>query len=184
MENTIQVLDKEFTLYIPYEDLQSKIFSLAQQLQHEMGNRNPLFIVMLNGAFMFAAELMKNFDCPAEISFVKLSSYSGLQSSGKVEKLIGLTNNIEGRDVVIIEDIVESGLTMKSMIQMLKEHGVASIRIAALFVKPNCMVHNVNVDYPVFEIDDDFIVGFGLDYNGYGRNYKDIYKLKQHIGNA
>jgi len=178
MEKSIQVVDKEFTLYIPYEELQSKIYDLSQQLQKEMGDKNPLFVVMLNGAFMFAAELMKNFDSPAEISFVKLSSYSGTQSSGKVEKLIGLSNNIEGRNIVIIEDIVESGLTMKSMISMLNEQGAASVKVAALFVKPNCLVHDVKVDYPVIEIADDFIVGFGLDYNQYGRNLKDIYKIK------
>jgi len=178
MQKTVQVLDKEFALYIPFEKLQSKIHELAMNLQQEIGDKNPLFVVMLNGAFMFAAELMKNFDAPAEISFVKLSSYSGMQSSGKVEKLIGLTNNIKGREIVIIEDIVESGLTMKSMIEMLKEQGAGNVKIAALFVKPNCLIHDVKVDYPVLEIDDDFIVGFGLDYNGYGRNYKDIYKLK------
>ena len=178
MQKTIQVLDKEFALYIPYETLQSKIYGLAQQIQSEYEGKNPLFLVMLNGAFMFAAELMKDMDCPAEISFVKFSSYSGMQSSGRVEQLIGLANSPEGRDIVIIEDIVESGLTMKCMTEMLKEKGAASIKIAALFVKPNCMIHDVKVDYPVIMIDDDFIVGFGLDYNGYGRNYKDIYKLK------
>lgn len=178
MQKTIQVLDKEFTLHIPYETLQGKIYELAQQLQRETGDSNPLFVVMLNGAFMFAAELMKNYNLPAEMSFVKYSSYTGTQSSGNVDKLIGLTNNIEGRNVIIIEDIVESGLTMKCCAEMLKAQGAASVKIAALFVKPNCMIHDVKVDYPVLEIDDDFIVGFGLDYNGYGRNYKDIYKLK------
>lgn len=178
MQKTIQVLDKEFTLQIPYETLQSKICELAQQLECETRGRNPLFVVMLNGAFMFAAELMKNFNSPAEISFVKFSSYTGTQSSGKVDKLIGLTSKIEGRDVIIIEDIVESGLTMKDCTEMLKAQGAASVKIAALFVKPHCMIYDVKVDYPVLEIGDDFIVGFGLDYNGYGRNYKDIYKLK------
>jgi len=178
MLETVQVLDKEFTLYIPYEEIQSRIAQVAMQMKKDFEGKNPLFVVMLNGAFMFAAELMQCFDLPAEISFVKLSSYAGTQSSGKVEKLIGLTNNIEGRDVVIVEDIVESGLTMKSMIQMLRDQNAGSVRIAALFVKPNCLLHDVHVDYPLIEIDNDFIVGFGLDYNGYGRNFKNIYKLK------
>lgn len=178
MLETVQVLDKEFFLYIPYEELQRKIAEFAEQLKKDLAGTNPLFVVMLNGAFMFAAELMKNYDFPAEISFVKYSSYAGLQSSGKVEKLLGLTNNVEGRDIVIIEDIVESGLTMKSMVDMFKEQKVNSVKIAALFVKPNCLIHDVKVDYPIIEIVDDFIVGFGLDYNGYGRNFKNVYKLK------
>lgn len=178
MLETVQVLDKEFTLYITYEKLQNRIAEVAEQMKQDLEGKNPLFIVMLNGAFMFAAELMQCFDLSAEISFVKLSSYTGTKSSGKVEKLIGLTNNIEGREIVIVEDIVESGLTMKSMIKMLKEQNAGSIRIAALFVKPNCLIHDVKVDYPLIEIADDFIVGFGLDYNGYGRNFKNIYKLK------
>lgn len=178
MPETIQVLDKEFTKYIPYEKLQSCIADVALQLKRDLGDSDPLFIVTLNGAFMFAAELMKNFDMPAEISFVKFSSYTGTQSSGKVEKLIGLTSDIKGRDIVIIEDIVESGLTMKCMTEMLREQNAGTVRIVALFVKPNRLRYDVKVDYPVLTIEDDFIVGFGLDYNSYGRNYKDIYKLK------
>jgi len=178
MNETIQVLDKEFVKYIPYEELQRRIADTALQLKREMGDSNPLFIVTLNGAFMFAAEFMKNFDSPAEISFVKFSSYAGTQSSGKIENLIGLTQNVEGRNIVIIEDIVESGLTMKYMKEMLIEQKANCVKIVALLVKPNCLVHDVKVDYPVLSIEDDFIVGFGLDYNQYGRNLKDIYKIK------
>lgn len=175
---TVDVLDKKFELYIPYNEIVERTKAIACKITEDMKGRNPLFVIMLNGAFMFAAELMQEMNFPAELSFVKFSSYSGTGSSGVVRELIGLTDKVEGRDVVIVEDIVESGLTMKTMCEILRSHGAGSVRIAALFVKPNCLLHDVKVDYPVMEIGDDFIVGFGLDYNGYGRNLRDIYKLK------
>lgn len=176
--DTVDVLDKKFELYIPYNEIVERVKVIADKIAEDLADRNPLFVIMLNGAFMFAAELMKEVNFPAELSFVKLSSYAGMESSGTVRELIGLSDKVEGRDVVIIEDIVESGLTMKTMIEMLERQKVGSVRIAALFVKPHCLLHDVKVDYAAIEIDDDFIVGFGLDYNGYGRNLKDIYKLK------
>lgn len=176
--DTVDVLDKKFELYIPYNEIVARVKVIAGKIAEDLAERNPLFVIMLNGAFMFAAELMKEVNFPAELSFVKLSSYAGMESSGTVRELIGLSDKVEGRDVVIIEDIVESGLTMKTMIEMLERQKVGSVRIAALFVKPHCLLHDVKVDYAAIEIDDDFIVGFGLDYNGYGRNLKDIYKLK------
>ena len=176
--NEIQVLDKVFDLYIPYDEITRRIDSMTERMTADLEGKNPLFVVMLNGAFMFASELLQRLNFAAEVSFVKMSSYVGTQSSGKVQQLIGLTDNIVGRDIVIIEDIVESGLTMHYMLDMLKNQGAGSVRIAAMFVKPHCMQYDVKIDYPIMEIGDNFIVGFGLDYNGYGRNLKSVYKLK------
>lgn len=176
---TIQVLDRTFVEYISYSDICAKVKDVAAKMEAELSNTNPLFIVMLNGAFMFAAELMKNFNSPAEISFIKYTSYNGTSSTGEVKQLIGLANDVEGRDVVIIEDIVESGLTMHSLLKLLHKRNAKSVRLAVLLFKPNCLKYgDIHIDYPVFTISDEFIVGFGLDYNGYGRNYKEIYKIK------
>lgn len=177
----IQVLDRTFELYLSYEQLRERISAVAASIRADLEGDNPLFIVMLNGAYMFAAELMRDLDFPAELSFVKMSSYQGTGSTGEVAQLIGLRERVAGREVVIVEDIVESGLTMKVMTGMLERRGATSVRIATLFSKPRLMKYDIHPDYVGLEIDDDFIVGFGLDYNGYGRNLKDIYKLKQTI---
>lgn len=175
----ITILDKEFTLYLSREQIEEKIGDIARNLSAKLLNKNPLFLCILNGSFMFASDIMKKVNIPAEISFIKLASYEGTCSTGKISELIGLNKDIKGRTVVIIEDIIDSGLTMQHLIETLKERKPDNIIITSLLVKPDNLKINLNIDYSAFSIPDKFIVGYGLDYNGYGRNYPDIYVIKE-----
>jgi hypoxanthine phosphoribosyltransferase len=174
---TINVHDKEFALYIHYEELKAAIDKIAEQMNQDLKGKNPLFLVVLNGAFMFAAELFKQINIPCEISFVKLSSYIGTQSTSAVRELIGLDEVLHDRSVVIIEDIIDTGITMGVTRDKLKKLEAEDVKIATLLFKPNAFKMNYDIDYVGLEIPNDFIVGFGLDYNGQGRNYPDIYKI-------
>jgi len=173
----IKIFDKEFRLYIP----DTKIFSaekrIAEDINIKFKGKNPLFISILNGSFMFATEVFKRINLDdAEISFVKLSSYSGTTSTGKVKNIIGLKNNIEGRNVIILEDIIETGITMKKIIDLLKLKKPSSIYIVTLLLKPNKLQVPLKIDDACFKISDNFIIGHGLDYNQRGRNFTDIYQ--------
>jgi len=173
----IKIFDKEFRLYIP----DTKIFSaekrIAEDINMKFKGKNPLFISILNGSFMFATEVFKRITLnDAEISFVRLSSYSGTSSTGKVENIIGLNDNIEGRHIVILEDIIESGITMKECLDLIKVKKPASIYIATLLLKPDKLQVPLKIDNSCFKISDNFIVGHGLDYNQRGRNFTDIYQ--------
>ena len=174
---TVKVLDKEFGLYIPQEKIEAEIQNVADQISRDMEGMNPLFLVVLNGAFMFASELFKRVTIPCEISFVKLSSYAGTETTNVIRELIGLDHPLDGRHVVIVEDIVDTGHTMKYTIQKLKDLNAADVRIAALFFKPEKFQYNYPINYIGMEIGNDFIVGYGLDYEQYGRNLPDIYKI-------
>ena len=176
MDN-IKVLDKEFSPYISQVEIESAIKRIANQINKDMHGKNPLFLVMLNGAFMFASELLKNIKTDCETSFVKYSTYSGTKSNYEVNELIGLSTSIEGRNIVIIEDIIDSGFTMDCLIKKLHSLGVASIRIASMLFKPNAFQFDYTIDYIGMNIGNEFIVGFGLDYNEHGRNYPSIYKV-------
>ena len=175
--DTIKVLDKEFKLYIPQEDIESVIKDMANQINEEYKDKSPLFLVMLNGAFMFASQLFKELNIDCETSFVKYSSYSGTQSTCEVKELIGLNSSLEGRDVVILEDIIDSGYTMKCLLQKLKSMNVSSVKIATMLFKPNAFKFDYKIDYIGMNIGNEFIVGYGLDYNQHGRNYGSIYKV-------
>lgn len=175
--DTIKVLDKEFKLYIPQEDIESVIKDMASQINEEYKDKSPLFLVMLNGAFMFASQLFKELNIDCETSFVKYSSYSGTQSTCEVKELIGLNSSLEGRDVVIVEDIIDSGYTMKCLLQKLKSMNVSSVKIATMLFKPNAFKFDYKIDYIGMNIGNEFIVGYGLDYNQHGRNYGSIYKV-------
>lgn len=175
--NTVQVKDKKFGLYIPQSEIEESIKRVAQKINTELKDDNPLFLVMLNGAFMFAAELFKNLTIECEISFVKLTSYSGTKSTHVIREIIGLDNAVEGRNVVIVEDIVDSGHTMKHTIEKLKGLNAQSVRIATMLFKPNSFQYDYKIDYNALEIGNDFIVGYGLDYDQYGRNLPSIYKI-------
>lgn len=175
--NNIKVLDKEFTPYISQVEIESAIKRIAAQINRDMQDKNPLFLVMLNGAFMFAAELLKNINIDCETSFVKYSTYSGTQSNCEVNELIGLNNSLEGRNVVIVEDIIDSGFTMNCLIQKLQSLEVASVKIATMLFKPESFKFNYKIDYIGMNIGNEFIVGYGLDYNEHGRNYPLIYKV-------
>ena len=177
MEKRVTLKDRTFRLSMPEADILAAVDRIAVRMTADLKDRQPLFLVVLNGAFMFAADLLKRVEIPAEVSFVKLSSYCGTESSGCVNEIIGLTQNVEGRTVVIVEDIVDSGLTMKRMTDMLRASGAGEIHIATLLSKPDALKYNVPLDYVAMEIPNDFIVGYGLDYDGLGRNLRDIYTV-------
>jgi hypoxanthine phosphoribosyltransferase len=176
----IKLLDKEFELYIPYEKIRSVIEKMAIKINDDLENKEPLFVCVLNGAFMFAADLFKRIEIPgAEITFVKMASYHGTHSTGTIRQLIGLNEAIEGRTVIIIEDIVDSGSTIEEIMAQLSILKPREVKIATLLSKPEAMIKKVNLDYVGIEIPNDFIVGYGLDYDGHGRNLIDIYSIVQ-----
>jgi hypoxanthine phosphoribosyltransferase len=174
----VKILDKTFELYIPYEKLRSVVETMADKMNKDLDDKNPLFICILNGSFMFAAELFKRISLiESEISFVKLASYDGDKTTGSVKQLIGLNENIKGRTVVILEDIVDTGITIENIIGQLEKHHPREIKIATLLLKPDSLQKEVQLDYVGLEIPNDFIVGYGLDYNGFGRNLINIYSV-------
>ena len=146
-------------------------------MNDELAGKKPLFLVVLNGAFMFAADLLREIHIPCEVSFVRVSSYEGTTTTGNVKQLIGLNENIEGRTLVVVEDIIDSGITMREMLRMLNEKNPADVRVASLFVKPDNLQVELDIHYHCFDIANDFIVGYGLDYDQEGRNLSDIYKI-------
>ena len=175
--NTVQIHDKTFTPYISEEAIREKVTELAQFLNRDYEGKNPIFISILNGAFIFAADLFKQLTIDAEICFIKLASYKGMKSSGQVITAIGLDTEIFDRHVVILEDIVDTGKTLHEFLPQLWHQQPASLKIVALLHKPGATVYAVKVDYTGFEIPDKFVVGYGLDYNGLGRNTSAIYQL-------
>ncbi len=174
---TVQVKDKQFELFISEDKLQYEIKRIADSICNDYLGKSPLFLVILNGSFMFASDLFKNIQLPVEISFIKVSSYSGVASTECVKELIGLNEDIEGRDIIIVEDVVDTGLTMKDTLALINAKNPSSVSICTLLFKPNKLQVNLDVKYVAMEIPDDFIVGYGLDYDGYGRNLRDIYKI-------
>ncbi|MBK5720691.1 hypoxanthine phosphoribosyltransferase, partial [Dysgonomonas sp. Marseille-P4677] len=150
----------------------------AKKLSKDLEGKDPLFICVLNGSFMYASELMKRITIPCEVSFVKMSSYKGTTSTGKIKEIYGLEEDIKGRTVVIVEDIVDTGYTMSLMLEQLVCDQPEQILVTTLLLKPDALKHDIRLDYVALEIPSDFIVGYGLDYDGYGRNYPEIYKIK------
>jgi len=173
----IRVHDKDFRPYISAEDIRKKVNELAGRLNRDYRDRHPVFIAILNGSFIFAADLFRALSIDAEISFIKLASYKGTKSSGQVISSIGLDMEIFGRHVVIIEDIVDTGKTLNVFLPQLQHQQPLSLKIVALLHKPEATVYPMKVDYSGFEIPDKFVVGYGLDYNGLGRNNAAIYQL-------
>ncbi|MBC8487799.1 MAG: hypoxanthine phosphoribosyltransferase [Bacteroidetes bacterium] len=174
---TIRVHDKEFSIFIENKKIVDAVTKVAGQINSDLKSKNPLFLVILNGAFMFAADLLKKINIPCEISFVKLSSYTGTKTTSTVRELIGLDEVLRGRTVVIVEDIIDTGITMGVTIEKLKKLEATDVRIVTLLFKPDAFRMNYEIDYVGMKIPNDFIVGYGLDYNGHGRNYADIYKI-------
>lgn len=175
--DTIRVNDKNFRISIPAARIHERVKAVAEMINHDMAGKNPLLIGVLNGAFIFAADLMREITIPSEISFVKLASYQGTTSTGKVTEVLGINEDISGRHVIIVEDIVDTGLTMKRMIETLGTRNPASISICALLVKPEKLTVDLDLKYVAFEVPNDFILGYGLDYDQQGRGLKDIYTL-------
>lgn len=174
---TIQIKDKQFTLSIPSEDILKAVQTVGDAINRDLKDKNPLFICVLNGAFMFAGDLMKVVDIPCEITFIKLSSYEGLFTTGTVKEVMGLNESVVGRNVVVVEDIVDTGITMDKILTSLQAKGANEIYVATFLQKPAALKRDVRVDYVAMKIPNEFIVGYGLDYDGYGRNLKDIYTV-------
>lgn len=173
----IQIKDKKFALSIPEVEIQAAVRKVAEDINRDMADTNPLFICVLNGAFMFAGDLMKTINFPCEITFIKLSSYEGLYTTGMVKEIIGLNESVVGRSVVVVEDIVDTGITMERILESLRAKGASDIHVATFLQKPDALQRDITVDYVAMKIPNDFIVGYGLDYDGYGRNLKDIYTV-------
>ncbi len=173
----IEILDKKFRVSIPAEDIQKRVKELAEKINNDLQGQDVVFIVILNGAFMFASDLYKHTTLTSKISFLKLASYEGTISTGKVKQLIGLNESLDGKTVVILEDIVDTGHTLDSIQKQLGGFEPKEIKIASLLFKPDAFQYNYKIDYIGFEIPNDFILGYGLDYDGYGRNLDSIYTI-------
>ena len=173
----VTIKDKTFETSMTEAQIKQRVKELAQQMSRELEGKNPLLLGVLNGAFIFAADLMREMTIPCEISFVKLASYQGTTSTGKVHEVIGINEDLSGRTVVIVEDIVESGLTIKRMMEQLGTRNPASVQVCTLFFKPDKLTEDLKLDYVAFDIPNDFIVGYGLDYDQQGRQLKEIYTL-------
>ncbi len=173
----IQLLDKRFRISIPSDEIQHAIQRLAKQINDDLRDKNPLMVCILNGSFMFSADLLKLIDFPCQISFVKFASYDGVSTTGTVKQLIGFNEELINRTVVILEDIVDTGITIENSVAQLKVLGAKEVIIATLLYKDEAYTKNIKLDYIGLSIPNEFIVGYGLDYKGYGRNFPDIYKV-------
>jgi hypoxanthine phosphoribosyltransferase len=173
----VTVKDKTFEVSIPEAQVKERVRELAQQMSRDLEGKNPLFLGVLNGAFIFAADLMREMTIPCEISFVKLASYQGTTSTGTIKEVIGINEDLTGRTVVIVEDIVESGLTIKRMMEQIGTRNPASVQVCTLFFKPEKLKEDLTLDYVAFSIPNDFIVGYGLDYDQQGRQLRDVYSI-------
>lgn len=173
----IKVHDKSFETYLSAETIEKRIAELAADINKEYAGRRPLFIAILNGSFMFASDLFKHLDIEAELCFIKLASYKGMKSSGNVVTSIGLDDDLFGKEVIIVEDIVDTGKTLYNFLPKLQHQQPKSLKIAALLHKKEATTYPIRPDYVGFEIPDKFVVGYGLDYDGLGRNLKEIYQL-------
>jgi hypoxanthine phosphoribosyltransferase len=178
MNEIVTIKDKQFEKFIEFGQIQAAIRRIAGEIDRDLRDKDPIFIAVLNGAFMFAGELMKEVTVPCEITFVRLASYQGTITTNKVQEVLGLNESIENRTVVVVEDIVDSGNTMVALKKELNKFNPKEIKIATLLLKPDALKQELELDYVALEIPNDFIVGYGLDYDGYGRNLKDIYKIK------
>jgi hypoxanthine phosphoribosyltransferase len=177
MSNLITIKDKQFKPYISQEQISDAVKKIAGSINKELQNELPLFLVVLNGSFMFAADLLKEVTIPCEISFIKVASYHGTSSTGAVTELIGLSEDLSGRTVVIVEDIVDTGITLEKLMTVLSRKNVKQIKIATALLKPDSYKKEFKIDYPGINIPNDFVVGYGLDYDGFGRNLKEIFVL-------
>lgn len=175
--STLKVHDKEFIPYITSKEIQKQVARVAGEINKDYQGKKPLFIAILNGAFIFAADLFKQINVEAEICFIKLASYKGVKSTGKVITAIGLDAELFNRHVIIVEDIVDTGKTLSQFLPQLEHQHPASLKVASLLHKPAATVHHIKIDYLGFTIPDKFVLGYGLDYDGLGRNIKEIYQL-------
>lgn len=177
MNSTVKIKDKTFRTSIPEAEILKRVKAVADKINADMAGKNPLLLAVLNGSFIFDADLMRMITIPCEISFVKLASYQGTTSTGQIKEVIGINEDLTGRTVIIVEDIVETGHTIKRMIESLGTRNPESIHICTLLLKPDRLKVPLNVEYVAMEIPNDFILGYGLDYDQQGRNLRDIYTI-------
>lgn len=175
--NRIKVLDKEFEIFIPRSRIQEVVHSMASKINHDLAGKEVIFMGILNGAFMFASDLFRQISLDCQITFLKLASYAGTSSTGTVKRLIGINEDIKGKTVVILEDIVDTGITLENIIRQLNGYEPGEIKVATMLFKPDTYQKDIPLDYIGIEIPDEFILGYGLDYEGFGRNLSDIYKV-------
>lgn len=175
--NQVEVNGKTFRISIPEAEIKKRVKEVAEEISRDMEGKNPLLLAVLNGAFVFAADLIREITIPCEISFVKLASYQGTTSTGTIKEVMGINEDLAGRHVIIVEDIVDTGLTMKRMTETLGTRNPASVSICSLLVKPDKLKVDLNLKYVAFRIPNQFILGYGLDYDQQGRGLKDIYTI-------
>lgn len=175
----IQLHDKKFEIFITAEELDFAVQNMARQIEDDFEDEVPVFVGVLNGSFMVLSDLMKHYSHPCEVSFVKMSSYEGMATTNEVKQLIGIQENLEGKSVVIVEDIVDTGNTIEELKTIFKDKKVKHFKIATLFLKPDAYKKDIKLDYVGIRIPNKFIVGYGLDYDGLGRNLKDVYQLAE-----
>jgi hypoxanthine phosphoribosyltransferase len=175
--STIQVHDKKFNTYFSVDQINEQVSRLGEEINQDYEGKRPLFIAILNGSFMFASDLFKKLNIEAEICFIKLASYQGIKSTGKVVTSIGLDQSLKDRHIVVVEDIVDTGKTLHEFLPQLVDHAPASIKIATLLHKPEALQYPLSLDYIGFKVPNKFLLGYGLDYDGLGRNLKEIYQL-------
>ena len=173
----IKLRDSEFELFIPSEKIQETVKTMAKRISEDFQGKNPLFLIVLNGAFMFASDLLKEITLTCELSFIKIASYHGTVQKD-LKELIGLNEDLTGREIIVVEDIVDSGKTVKKILEMLKEKNAGKVYIASMFYKPLALqFKDLKVDYVGMEIGNDFIIGYGLDFNGIARNLTSVYRI-------
>lgn len=175
----IKLHDKTFETYLPESEIQEAVKRLAEEINNDYQGKKPIILSILNGSFIFTADLVRFFNFPLTVEFVRYSSYEGTTSTGKITKMLGMKSDIKGKDLIIVEDIIDTGFTLHNALKDLRAQEPASIKIASLLVKPKALKHDVPCDYVGFNIPNDFVVGYGLDYDEYGRDLPAIYKLKE-----
>ncbi len=178
-EKKVEVLDLTFSRTIGEEEIQAEVTRMAEEMNRDLAGKNPIFLGILNGAFMFASDLLKQITVPSQITFLKLASYDGNKTSGSVKQLIGINQDLKDRVVVVLEDIVDTGITLDTILRQLSGYEPKEIHVATLLFKPDAVQKKVSLDYIGFEIPDKFVIGYGLDYSGFGRNLPDIYSVAQ-----
>lgn len=179
MQERVKLHDKTFAIDIPHDAIQRAVRAVADKINTDLEGQTPLFVGVLNGSFMFLGDLMKHVSIPSEVSFVKVASYEGTSSTGKVKQLVGLSENIKDRTVVIVEDIVDTGNTIAHLYEALLTQRPKAIRVATLLFKPSAYTKDIPIEYIALRVPNDFLVGYGLDYDGLGRNLKHIYKITE-----
>lgn len=176
--NTVKIKDRKFSFFLSAKQIQDTVKQIAEQMNNDLAGKDVVFVVVLNGAFVFAADLLRWIEFQVQVSFIKISSYEGVSSSGKVKTILDLNEEIRGRHVVLIEDIVDTGLSLQSILNQLEKKEPGKVQIASLFFKPDSFRGNTELDYIGFRIPNRFVVGYGLDYMGYGRNLTGLYALE------